>query len=124
MRVMEVGCGPGAATRAVAESVGPDGHVLAVDRSPRAIEQVLRTASDFIAEGRVSVREVAIEDLELLPGEAPYDLAFAVRVGALDGRLPDAGVKALHRLARALVPGGQLFVDGGDPLRLVELPST
>ena len=123
MRVVEVGCGPGAAARAVAEIVGPHGHVLAVDRSPRAIAQVARTAEDLIAEGRVSVRQAAIEDLVLFPGEPRYDLAFAVRVGALDGRFPDAGVKALRRLARVLVPGGQMFIDGGDPLRTLDLPS-
>jgi len=94
LRVVEIGCGPGAAVRAVADRVGPTGHVLAVDRSPRAIEQVRRAAADLIAAGRVSVRQVAVEDLVLRPAEAPYDLAFAVRVGALDGRHPDAGVRA------------------------------
>ncbi|HEU5081696.1 MAG TPA: methyltransferase domain-containing protein [Acidimicrobiales bacterium] len=123
MRVVEIGCGPGAAVRAVSELVGPAGHVLAVDRSPRAIEQVSRSASDLIAAGRVSVRHTPVEELVLLPGEAPYDLAFAVRVGAFDGRFPDAGVRALGRLARVLVPGGQLFIDGGDPLRRLDLPT-
>lgn len=70
----------------------------------------------------MSVRQSAVEDLALLPGEAPHDLAFAVRVGALHGRFPDAGAEALQRLARVLVAGGQLFVDGGDPLRMLDLP--
>ena len=51
-----------------------------------------------------------------------YDLAFAVRVGAFDGRHPQAGFLAMARLARVLVPGGRLFVDGGAPLREVALP--
>ena len=63
------------------------------------------------------------EDLELELGEAHYDLVFAVRVGALDGRHPDAGARALDRLAHAVVPGGRLFVDGGDPLREIALPT-
>jgi hypothetical protein len=63
---------------------------------------------------------VAIEDFLLEPGEPPYDLAFAVRVGALDGRFPEAGRTALARIAAALTPAGRLFIDGGDPLR--ELP--
>lgn len=33
MRVIEIGCGPGAAVRAVADRVDPNGHVLAIDRS-------------------------------------------------------------------------------------------
>jgi hypothetical protein len=66
---------------------------------------------------------VACEDPELEPGEARYDLVFAVRVGALDGRYPDAGARALERLAHAVVPEGRLFVDGGDPLREIALPT-
>ena len=37
-RVLEVGCGPGAAARAVAARV-TTGHVLAIDRSAKAVEQ-------------------------------------------------------------------------------------
>ncbi|RVH03826.1 SAM-dependent methyltransferase, partial [Sinorhizobium meliloti] len=46
-----------------------------------------------------------------------YDIAVAVRVGALDGRHPEAGRRAKRRVAAALTPEGQLFIDGGDPLR-------
>lgn len=123
LRVIEIGCGPGAAARVVAERVGPDGHVLAVDRSATAIAQLERTAADLIAAGRLTPRNVAAEELVLEPGEVPYDLAFAVRVGALDGRHPEAGAEALERLAHALVPGGRLLVDGGTPLREVALPA-
>jgi hypothetical protein len=72
----------------------------------------------------LSVRVVACEDLTLLPDEKPYELAFAVRVGAFYGRHPDPGARALQRLASALVPDGRLLVDGGDPLREITLPST
>jgi len=123
MRVLEIGCGPGAAARAVAQRVGaaPDGHVLATDRSAAAIAQVQRLAADEIADGLLSVRCVAAEDLELLAGEPPFDLAFAIRVGALDGRHPAAGEAARRRIAAALVPGGKLLIDGGHPLREVAL---
>ena len=122
LRVVEIGCGPGAAAREVAERVGPDGHVLAVDRSAKAIAQLTRSSSDLIAAGRMTARQVAAEALALLPGEDPYDLAFAVRVGAFDGRDPDAGVLALERLGHVLVPDGRLFIDGGDPLQEVTVP--
>lgn len=122
LRVIEIGCGPGAAARAVAERVGPTGHVLAVDRSARAIAQVERTSADLIASGRLTARCCAVEELELEPGEAAYDLAFAVRVGALDGRHPASGAVALERIAAALTPVGRLYIDGGTPLRALPLP--
>ncbi len=122
MRVLEIGCGPGAAAREVAKRVGPDGHVLGVDRSPTAIEQLVRTSGELIDAGQLRVRVAAVEDLVLEPGEQPYDLAFAVRVGVLDGRHPAAHDTALQRLAAMLAPGGRLFVDGGDPIVELSLP--
>lgn len=122
LRVIEIGCGPGAAAREVADRVGPSGHVLAVDRSAKAIAQLTAAAPQLIAAGRLTVRQVAAEDLELDPDEERYDLAFAVRVGALDGRHPKAGSLALARLARTLRPSGRLFIDGGNPLREVTVP--
>ena len=69
----------------------------------------------------MNVRCAAIEDFELDPGELPFDLAFAVRVGALDGRHPALAQKAYERLAHALKPGGALYIDGGSPLRMIEI---
>lgn len=120
MRVLEIGCGPGAAARAVAARLD-GGRILAIDRSAKAIAQAASAAADEIASGRMSVRCAAIEDFTPEPGEAPFDLVFAVRVGALDGRHPEAGRRAMPRIAAVLAPGGRLFVDGGDPLREVPL---
>lgn len=122
LRVIEIGCGPGVAAKEVARRVAPTGHVLAVDRSERAIDQLVATGGDLIAQGVLSVRQVACEDLVLATGEELYDLVFAVRVGALDGRHPQAGERALERLARVTTPDARLFVDGGDPLREITLP--
>ncbi|HEX7134296.1 MAG TPA: methyltransferase domain-containing protein [Iamia sp.] len=119
LRVLEIGCGPGVAARAVAARVGPDGFVLATDRSARAIAQAEAGSAAEIAAGLMGVRQVAAEDIALAPGEARYDLAFAIRVGAFDGRHPAAGEQALARLADVLVPGGLLYVDGGAPLRAI-----
>lgn len=94
--------------------------MLAIDRSRKAIEQAETACRDEIAAGTLSLRQVAAEDFELFPREEKFDLAFAVRVGAFDGRHPAAGEKALPRIAAALKPSGRLLIDGGDPLR--ELP--
>ncbi|MCR6496925.1 class I SAM-dependent methyltransferase [Thermomonas sp. S9] len=116
LRVLEIGCGPGVAARAVARRIG-GGHVLGIDRSAKAIAQAVAGSGAEIAAGRLRFRRVAVEDFELQEGEQPYDIAFAVRVGALDGRHPELERAALDRIARALVKGGRLFLDGGDPLR-------
>jgi trans-aconitate methyltransferase len=121
-RVLEIGCGPGAAARAVAARL-VTGHILAIDRSASAIAQATSAAAEQIASGRMSVRRVAIEDFVLEPGEVPYDIVFAVRVGALDGRHPKAGERALERIAAATAVGARLFIDGGEPLRELRIPA-
>jgi hypothetical protein len=93
-----------------------------VDRSKLAIDQLVASASDLIAAGRLSVRNVSCEELVLAAGEDLHNLAFAVTVGALDGRHPDAGARAMEQLARALVSSGRVYVDGGDPQRELTLP--
>jgi cyclopropane fatty-acyl-phospholipid synthase-like methyltransferase len=120
-RVIEIGCGPGAAARAVARRL-TTGHVLAIDRSGAAVAQARAGSAELIASGRLSVRQTRVEDLTLESGEEPYDLVFAVRVGALDGRDPKAGQIALRRIALATTDGARLFVDGGDPLRELTIP--
>ena len=120
MRVLEIGCGPGAAAREIARRIG-DGHILAIDRSARAIALATAASRAEIESGHLSLRQVSAEDFELEPGGSPFDIALGVRVGALDGRHPEAGRRARRRIAAALTPGGRLFIDGGDPLREVPL---
>jgi cyclopropane fatty-acyl-phospholipid synthase-like methyltransferase len=110
LRVLEVGCGPGALARAMATRVDP-GHVLGIDRSPRAIARAMAASREQVAAGLLSFRTVAAEHFLLRRGEKPFDLIVAVRVGALDGRHPEAGAIALPRLRAALAPGGRLLVD-------------
>ncbi|MGN0125565.1 MAG: SAM-dependent methyltransferase [Rhodococcus sp. (in: high G+C Gram-positive bacteria)] len=121
LRVLEIGCGPGAAARAVAERLTA-GHILAIDRSRTAIDQLISSSGDLIASGRLSARCVTIEDFVVGEGEEPFDLVFAIRVGALDGRHPEAGRIALERIAAATRPDARLFVDGGAPLRELGIP--
>jgi len=120
LRVLEIGCGPGALAREIAHRIG-DGFVLAIDRSATAIGQAETGCREEIAAGRLGLRRVAVEDLVLEPGEAPFDLVVAVRVGALDGRHPRAGERARRRIAAALAPGGRVLIDGGHPLREIDL---
>lgn len=121
MRVLEIGCGPGVAARLVAARIGP-GLVVAIDRSDTAIKQATRGSAAELATGRLEFRCIAIEDFVLAPGESLFDLAYAHRVGALDGRHPDAGRRALQRLKRVLTPEGLLCIDDRPPTRGRDLP--
>ena len=121
MWVLEIGCGPGAAAREIARRVAP-GHVVAIDRSATAVAQARRACAEEIAAGLLTVRQAAVEELAADPGDRPFDLAVAIRVGALDGRHPEAGAVALARLGAVLAPDARLFVDGGDPLLEIVVP--
>jgi SAM-dependent methyltransferase len=120
LRILEIGCGTGAAARAILKRIGL-GQVLGIDRSAKAIAQAIAGSRAEMASGRLVFRQAAIEDFELEKSERRYDLAVAIRVGALDGRHPDAGRAAIERLRHALVKGGRVYIDGGNPLREIDL---
>ena len=88
IRVLEIGCGPGAAAREIAMRIG-NGYVLGIDRSNKAIRQAIDGSEKELASGKLSFRLAAIEEFELSDAEEKFDLAFAIRVGALDGRHPE-----------------------------------
>lgn len=101
MRVLEIGCGPGAAAREIVRR-WPSAYVLGIDRSAKAIQQAVAGSQAELAEGKLAFRQVEAEAFQLEPDELPFDLAFALRVGALDGRHPRAGKLALPRIAASL----------------------
>ena len=115
MRILEIGCGPGVAAREISRGL-TSGKVVAIDRSARAIGLARAGSGDEMASGRLEFRQSAIEDFALEAGEALFDLAFAMRVGALDGRHPELAARAMARLAAALKPDGLLFIDDNLPI--------
>lgn len=120
IRVLEIGCGPGAMAREISRRIG-NGHILAIDRSAKAIRQAISGSQNEIETGKLSFRQAAIEKFELEPDEKLFDIAIAVRVGALDGRHPEIEKQALLKIAKALTSNGQLFIDGGNPLKEISL---
>ncbi|HEX6223816.1 MAG TPA: class I SAM-dependent methyltransferase [Chryseolinea sp.] len=119
-RVLEIGCGPGAMAREISRRIG-NGHILAIDRSAKAIKQAISGSQAEIKDGKLSFRQSAIEEFELAPGERKFDLAVAVRVGALDGRHPELAHQSLKQIAKALTKKGKLYIDGGDPLKEIHV---
>lgn len=120
IRVLEIGCGPGALARAISLRIG-GGHILAIDRSAKALQQAISNSSAEMEMGKLSFRQSSIEEFELQPNEKPFDLAIAVRVGALDGRHPEIEKQSLERITKALTAKGKLFIDGGDPIKEISL---
>lgn len=122
MRVLEIGCGPGVLARLIVERMQGEVFVLGIDRSAKAIAVARAKIQHTAYPTALAFREAEAEGFQLAENEAPYDLAVAVRVGALDGRHPEAGSMALRRLRAALTSQARLFIDGGNPLR--EIPLT
>lgn len=85
IRVLEIGCGSGAMAREISRRIN-NGHILAIDRSIKAIQQAVAGSKQEIETGKLSFRQVAIEKFALEANEKKFDIVVAVRVGALDGR--------------------------------------
>jgi O-methyltransferase/aklanonic acid methyltransferase len=100
-RVLDIGCGRGAALFPAANLVGPTGRVLGIDIAPAMVEEARREAS---RQGATNV------DVRVLDGEAP-DLptaSFDVITGSYSVIfLPDAPA-ALARYAKLLDNDGKI----------------
>lgn len=120
MRILEIGCGPGVVAREISARIG-NGFILAIDRSSRAIHQAMESSQIELKSGRLAFRQVAIENFDLMKHEKPFDLAFGIRVGALDGRHPKSELEAIKKITNALTKNGKLFIDGGNPLKEIPL---
>ena len=98
-RVLDIGCGTGATSIALAARVGPSGHVTGLDVSGPMIE-LARTRGAGIA--NLEWRQADASSEEFAPGSA--DLLFS-RFGVMFFGDPTA---AFTNLRRALRPGGRL----------------
>ncbi len=73
-RVLDVGCGGGASTLALAGAVGPDGHVTGLDISPQLIEHATKRGRNAGLENLSwMVADAETEELE----QGAYDLVFS-----------------------------------------------
>ncbi|GAA1932384.1 class I SAM-dependent methyltransferase [Nocardioides marmoribigeumensis] len=101
--VLEVGCGDGTAAARLCEAVGPEGHVLAVDRSAEAVAQARVTLAGWLEEGRAVL--VHADLLHLGPATASVDHVLAVSV-------PPVWRSAYltSEVWRVLRPGGSLHL--------------
>ena|SRR5690625_1600746 len=103
-RILEVGCGAGAAVEVLAAQV-TSGTIVAIDRSPRAVACTKRRNADDVRAGRVQVLHTALARLHSPPDA--FDVAFAVDVNAFWMATARAELAVLHH---ALQPDGLLGI--------------
>ncbi|HEU4904826.1 MAG TPA: class I SAM-dependent methyltransferase [Solirubrobacterales bacterium] len=99
-RCIDVGCGFGETTQALAGMVGPGGFVLGTDSSPRFVEDARREA----AEAGVENVEFEVSDAQTAEWGPVHDYAFS-RMGT---QFFIAPVPAMRAIRGALKPGGGL----------------
>lgn len=102
-KVLDIGCGPGLTTLALAEATGPSGSVLGVDIA----EPMLAIARKRCAQ--LPQVNFALTDVTALPyADGSFDVALATQVYEYVEDID----RALTELARVLRPGGRaLLVD-------------
>jgi SAM-dependent methyltransferase len=102
-RVLEVGCGHGAAATLVCERL-ETGRLTAIDRSPKMIAAATKRNREHVDAGRATFEAVTLEDADF--GEERFDAIVAVHVAAFY-RDPAPALPIARDL---LVPGGRLGI--------------
>jgi ubiquinone/menaquinone biosynthesis C-methylase UbiE len=102
-RVLDVACGTGAASRAIARAAGPDGSVTGVDLG----EPTLAIARSFDPENGAAPITFMQADATQLPIE---DASFDVAVCQQGLQFFPDKAAALQEMRRALRPGGRLAI--------------
>lgn len=99
MRVLDIGCGPGAVSLMLARRVGHQGHVFAVDQSPRMLELA-----------RANAQNAGVSNLTFIEGG--FDVGFAER-GTLDAAVGRRVLMYQTDAARAVAQLAGVIRQGG-----------
>lgn len=114
--VLDVACGDGAYSALLAEKVGPNGRVVALDADPKYVEHARRSIREDPSAASIEFLVATLEDPPFPPGA--FDLVWCAQ--SLYS-LPEP-VAALRRMARLAKPGGLVVVLEDDALHRLILP--
>ena len=67
-------------------------------------------STNELQSGKLTFRQIAVEDFDMNAGEKPFDMAVDVRVGALDGRHLEIEKRALQKIVKYLTNSVVKFV--------------
>lgn len=108
-RVVDIGCGGGATSIAIARAVGPQGRVTGIDVAPKLVARAQARAAKA---GAANVRFEAADAQRAQPADAPFDRAFS-RFGVMFFEDTEA---AFRNIRSWLAPGGTVvFACWGPP---------
>jgi SAM-dependent methyltransferase len=99
-RVLDLGCGGGATTLAIAEAVGPEGAALGLDVAPMLVARAQQRAAEAGSTARFVCADAATATLD----EPPFDRLFS-RFGSMFFAEP---VPAFVNLRTMLKPGARI----------------
>jgi ubiquinone/menaquinone biosynthesis C-methylase UbiE len=114
--VIDVACGDGDYSALLAEKVGPNGRVVALDADPKYVEHARRSIREDPSAASIEFLVATLEDPPFSPGV--FDLVWCAQ--SLYS-LPEP-VAALCRMARLSKPGGLVVVLEDDALHRLILP--
>jgi len=100
-RVLDIGCGGGGTTIAIAQAVAPSGEVLGIDISPDLTTAATQRASDA---GVSNIRFICADAATVQLADAPFDRLFS-RFGSMFFTEPHKAFANLHSLLR---PGARI----------------
>jgi len=117
--ILDLGCGLGQLTRAMAQAAGPSGRVLGIDRSEEQLAQARLEAAEPVDPGgpdggalaAIEFRQGDVLDLRL--GDHEWGSFDVAHTRFLLEHLPDP-LAVVQAMARAVKPGGRIVLEDED----------
>jgi ubiquinone/menaquinone biosynthesis C-methylase UbiE len=104
--VADLGCGPGYYTLALAECVGPEGRVYAVDSDEKAIRALEKKANKR-GYHNIEAHASSASDLSFIKDES---VDFVLANGLLCSMAPQHHESAVNEMRRIFKPGGRAYL--------------